>query len=215
MSISESVKAIQKAVKGFGESREAKKQISTPPRRGYREVPDFKLSFSDKSICQETISPTRSPKKRMDFGSRGSLLEPQTCEKKPKTSSIQNVRDFDDFKVLLADLKLSLSNTNFSAFNENASLGLCQLESELDRYSKLDEKIIETIGSLCSNSESARQELEALRKSSNAQTHQAKLRELRQNPSDFDSFLLKLKKEIQSRDRAFEDICFRHKLPTE
>ncbi len=47
-------------------------------------------------------------------------------------------------------------------------------------------------------------ELAYLQRTSNLQLYQIKLRELQENPSDFESFLYQLKKELKTRQKSFK-----------
>lgn len=211
--LNETVKAVQRAVKG----RKEPAPVRPPPAKPrVMEVPDFRLSQSERSLSGGRASPPPTKKTfRRSPSPHDSPAEPPTCEKRSKATAIQNVRNFDDFRSLLENLKLTISNSNYSSFNESASLGFHQLETELDRYNTLDRRIDTVLESLPQDKSGPLRDLEALRAHSNLLAHQQKLQDLQQNPSDFDSFLLKLKKELLARSRTFEDICFRHKLATD
>merc|ERR1711976_1113314 len=48
-----------------------------------------------------------------------------------------NIKNFDDFKILLKDLKLTLNVSNYSNFNENFEEDFKELEITLHNYKKL------------------------------------------------------------------------------
>lgn len=153
-----------------------------------------------------------------------------------KTSSFNNVKDFDDFKFLLKDLKMTLNMSDFSTFQDNLDEQMCELEKVLTDYSDLDKKItnltdnknynvklnntfhdIETTNfldtkkcqSVLLNNDSGNKyikELEMLKLNSNFSQYHIKIKDLKNNPFDFESFLFKVKKEFNYRKKKFQEI---------
>lgn len=232
--ISESLKSLQRNLKVRGKP-EGLSEV--PKRLRVSEVPEFKLSVSEESFERHFSSPLRlsakglkcpiSPEKEKEKEKALEQTPPQkshvereapaTREKKrgEKAPSIQHVRNFDDFKGLLASLKLSLSSSSYSAFDAVAQADFCRLESDLAQYSDLDRRIDKAIEVAPPHLPEALRELTCLRNSSSSRTHGDKIEALQRNPSDFDGFQLRLRKELRSRSRALEDICFRFKIPVE
>ena len=161
----------------------------------------------------------------------------QSNKKTPvKTNPLANVKDFDDFKFLLKDLKMTLNMSDFSSFQDNLNDQMAELEKVLGDYSELDKKIIGLVdgqsdtlrlnNSLFENglnggfdnkrSKSVKfkgangnkymKELEELKIESNFNQYHIKLKDLKNNPFDFESFIFKVKKEFGARKRKFEDI---------
>lgn len=190
---------------------------SVPFKANPFEVREFKLSNSEKSeeIPEQSEEMHSPPPKKGEKKSQSPPFSPQTCEKKAKANNIQNIRNFDDFKNLLEDLKFTLNTSNYSNFNDETEKGLRELESELGKYTKLDKDIEAAVDQLTDEQIKAKDELVNLLDESNFPHHQQKLKELKENPSDFEGFLLKLKKELVGRRRSFEDICFRFKIKSE
>ena len=153
-----------------------------------------------------------------------------------KNSTLANVRDFDDFKCLLKDLKVTLNMSDFSSFQENFNEQIVELEKVMTDYSELDKKIIGLAegksarprlnNSLYDNdlnglhekkrsrsvkykaeaSDKYMKELEALKHSSKISQYHIKLKDLKNNPFDFDSFIFRVKKELNQRKQKFEEI---------
>lgn len=228
--ISESLRSLQKNLK----DRERPERPSEVPKKvRVMEVPDFKFSASEESFERHFGSPLRmaakgakcpvSPEKEKVLEktppqkSNAEKEAPATREKKrgDKAPSIQHVRNFDDFKGLLASLKLSLSSSSYSAFDAVAQADFCRLESDLAQYSDLDRRIDKAIEAAPLHLPEALRELTSLRNSSSSRTHGEKIEALQRNPSDFDGFQLRLRKELRGRSRALEDICFRFKIPVD
>ena len=149
-----------------------------------------------------------------------------------KSHSNINIKNFDDFKMLLKDLKLTLNLSNYSTFNENFEENFNQLEKTLHDYHELDHKIenfyhkfnenqTSFADFLENNSVNEKQtksvncmpkknnglnKLSQLKKSTNFHLYENKLKELKDNPSEFESFFIKLKKELEMRGKKFEQI---------
>ena len=58
------------------------------------------------------------------------------------------MRNFDDFRNLLEDLKLSIASSNYAEFNNNSDRGFEDLRAQLLRYTNLDRNIAKTIDGL-------------------------------------------------------------------
>jgi hypothetical protein len=143
-----------------------------------------------------------------------------------------NIKNFDDFKMLLKDLKLTLNLSNYSTFNENFEENFTQLENTLHNYHILDIEIENLIESQKENQTSFADLLENtsidnkktksvnfkpdknslirsltfLRDCSNFHLYENKLKDLKTNPSEFESFFIKIKKELESRRKKFDEI---------
>ena len=153
-----------------------------------------------------------------------------------KANNLANVKDFDDFKSLLKDLKVTLNMSNFSSFQDNLDEQIIDLERVIKNYSELDKQIVnlsevklvqpklnnsvydnnlnnsldfKRCHSVTSKPEEHNKysiKLENLKHSSNIGQYTAKLRDLKKNPFDFDSFVFKVKKEFEQRQHKFEEI---------
>jgi len=159
------------------------------------------------------------------------------CKKTPvKTNTMANVKDFDDFKFLLKDLKMTLNMSDFSTFQDNLNEQMGELEKVLTDYSDLDKKIVNLVESknyklklnnsfydngagaflnvkksqsvlLRSDSgDKYIKELEMLKADSNINHYHIKIKDLKNNPFDFESFIFKVKKEFNHRRKRFEEI---------
>lgn len=153
-----------------------------------------------------------------------------------KSNALANVKDFDDFKFLLKDLKMTLNMSDFSSFQDNLNEQMTELEKVLTDYSDLDKKIFNLVDSKNNKQKPSNsfydndiggffnlkrcqsvkfkgeagdkyvKELEFLRQDSNISQYHIKIRDLKNNPCDFESFIFKVKKEFVQRKRKFEEI---------
>lgn len=153
-----------------------------------------------------------------------------------KSKTMANVKDFDDFKFLLKDLKMTLNMSEFSEFQDDLGEQMAELEKTLIDYSDLDKRIVSLIessknrqkfnSSFCDGDkgfsldlkrcqsvkfkdESSNRnirELEMLKSSSNINNYHTKIKDLKNNPFDFESFIFKIKKEMEARRKKFEEI---------
>ena len=161
----------------------------------------------------------------------------ENCKKTPvKATQMANVRDFDDFKFLLKDLKMTLNMSDFSTFQDNLEEQMVELEKVLTEYSDLDKQIGSLVESKNSKSKMNNsffdngigsfldvkksqsvllkskpgdkyiKDLELLRADSNFNQYHIKIKDLKSNPFDFESFILKVKKEFVQRKKRFEEI---------
>lgn len=189
--------------------------IKTPNKKvveAFKAVPDYKKFLEDDLRSEDSA---RTPVKR---------------------NQKANVKDFDDFKDLLKDLKMSLNMSDFSTFQDNLNEQMVELEKVLTEYSDLDKKMVALadsklnrhrlnnsfydsgISSLVEQKKCqsfiARpeagdkylRELDLLRQASNLNEYSLKIKELKSNPSDFETVIFRLKKEFGSRRRKFEEI---------
>lgn len=153
----------------------------------------------------------------------------ENCAKKGQ------VRDFEEFRDLLKDLKLSLNLSVFSTFEDNTNQKIDDIEFLLERYSKLDQKILTLLDNkgdasfMCNKphngviklltgkksqslnlghdkKSSYLQKLEALSKESRLNHYQIELIKLQKEPVGLDGFLFKLKKEQEMREKRFKNL---------
>ena len=153
-----------------------------------------------------------------------------------KANQMANVKDFDDFKFLLKDLKMTLNMSDFSTFQDNLNEQMGDLEKVLTDYSDLDKKIVSLVESknyklklnnsfydngagafldvkksqsVLLNGDSGDKyikELEILKADSNINHYHIKIKDLKNNPFDFDSFIFRVKKEFNQRKKKFDEI---------
>ena len=192
------------------------------------EVPSLNFDMSSQSESQEE-------KKKLK-----SFILDSECQTKKESIDDNNVqrgrvRDFDEFRDLLKDLKLSLNLSVFSAFEDNTNQKIDDIEFLLERYSKLDQKILTLLDNkgdasfidnkpengllkmitgkksqslnLGQNQKSSYlSRLEALSKESKLNHYQIELIKLQKNPVGLDSFIFKLKKEQEHREKRFRNL---------
>lgn len=161
---------------------------------------------------------------------------PDNARTPAKNTVAANVKDFDDFKFLLKDLKMSLNMSDFSTFHDNLNEQMGDLEKILTDYADLDKRIASLANGKVSDPKMVNssfdaglgvwldlkksqsfmakpdsgnkylKELEALKQTSNIQEYSMKLKDLKCNPSDFETFVFKVRRELGSRKRKFEEI---------
>lgn len=188
----------------------------------------------------------KTPNKKKDFNEFNALLKVKDLEsrvldrkgnKTPvKSRETNNIRNFDDFKVLLKDLKMTLNKSDFSEFQDDLNENIEELETLMTNYNALDRQMGELIedknqkpdqntslldknvkGLLKVNKSSSVNygkdtknkyivQLEELREGSNFKFYQEKLRELRTQPLEFNSFMLTVKRELDKRSKKFETL---------
>lgn len=71
----------------------------------------------------------------------GTPKKEDSATSEQKKMSIKNVRNFCDFQLLLRDLKNSLNASIYSSFNDNIEENVQLLNSLLERYKAVDERI--------------------------------------------------------------------------
>lgn len=149
-----------------------------------------------------------------------------------KKMSIKNVKNFCDFQLLLRDLKNSLNASIYATFNDNIEENVQLLNSLLERYRNVDDKIeglyknIKTQKNQLQKTSDTRQKdpsseenspeyqsimesyskLMELRNTSNFCLYEQKLIQIQSNPSEFESFLYTIKAELSKREKACWDV---------
>ena len=188
----------------------------------------------------------KTPNKKKDFNEVNALLKVKDLEsrvldrkgnKTPvKSRETNNIRNFDDFKLLLQDLKMTLNKSDFSEFQDDLNENIEELYTLMTKYNALDKQMGELVegrnqkpdqntslmdknvkGLLQVNKSVSVNygkeprnkyiiELEQLRDESNFRSYQEKLRELRTQPLEFNSFMLTVKRELDKRSKKFETL---------
>ena len=191
----------------------------TPNKRGLDENKDNKdlqnIKLLENQVLKKGFSVSKTPIKSKDSN---------------------NIKNFDDFKHLLKDLKMTLKKSDFSDFHDDFNENIQELEETMNNYNQLDEQIEKLLesqekkgdlsnstfykkpGALLQNKKGSSvnfgvQEknkyvlkLEDLQRESNINQYQDKLKKLRDDPLDFDSFLLKIKREYKERNKKFSEL---------
>lgn len=76
--------------------------------------------------------------KNLPFSESISEEDPSESGNSKRRNSNINIKNFDDFKNLLKDLKITLNMSNYSDFHENFEENFQELEISLKEYQNLD-----------------------------------------------------------------------------